>query len=152
MEDITNMNWIETAGWGVVVVMSIWLIKKIFTPDEQPPISIVPPKPPPEPRDFTIDELKEFNGTNGKPIYIGCKGKVYDVSNKASFYGPGGAYSAFAGRDASRALALHSTDEADASNPSLDGLQQSEMMALDEWESWFESRYDIVGKIIEKGG
>jgi predicted heme/steroid binding protein/uncharacterized membrane protein len=29
---------------------------------------------------FTLRELKEFNGKNGKPAYIAYKGKIYDVS------------------------------------------------------------------------
>ncbi len=29
---------------------------------------------------FTIAELNEFNGKNGKPAYVGYKGKVYDVT------------------------------------------------------------------------
>ncbi|MBS7627057.1 cytochrome B5 [Candidatus Bathyarchaeota archaeon] len=32
---------------------------------------------------FTEEELTEYNGKNGKPAYVGYKGKVYDVS--ASF-------------------------------------------------------------------
>ena len=39
------------------------------------------------------------------PIYMGCAGKVFDVTGGASFYGPGGAYGGFAGTDASRGLA-----------------------------------------------
>ena len=31
-------------------------------------------------RKFTSSELGEYNGKNGKPVYIACKGKVYDVS------------------------------------------------------------------------
>ncbi|MDA8229433.1 MAG: DoxX family membrane protein [Desulfitobacterium hafniense] len=31
-------------------------------------------------RNFTIDQLSSFNGTNNKPSYVGYKGKVYDVS------------------------------------------------------------------------
>lgn len=31
-------------------------------------------------RRFTKTELLEYNGTNGKPVYIAFKGKVYDVS------------------------------------------------------------------------
>jgi len=29
---------------------------------------------------MTKDELKQFNGRDGKPVYVGYKGKVYDVS------------------------------------------------------------------------
>jgi predicted heme/steroid binding protein len=32
-------------------------------------------------KQFTIEELKEFNGKNGKPAYVACKGKVYDVTD-----------------------------------------------------------------------
>ncbi len=32
-------------------------------------------------KQFTIDELKEYNGKNGKPAYIAYKGKVYDVTD-----------------------------------------------------------------------
>jgi len=154
MELPKAISYLVTAGSGLLVVLTLWgFFKKFFPPEEQgPPAEFVPPKPPPEPRDFTLRELYEFNGTNDKPIYIGCKGKVYDVSSKANFYGPGGAYSAFAGRDASRALAIHSTSESDAANPSLEGLGSSELSALDEWERMFETRYNIVGRIVEKGG
>lgn len=34
---------------------------------------------------MTREELKEFNGQNGKPAYIGYKGKVYDVT-KSDFW------------------------------------------------------------------
>ncbi len=29
---------------------------------------------------FTIEELKEYNGKEGKPAYIACNGKVYEVT------------------------------------------------------------------------
>jgi predicted heme/steroid binding protein len=32
-------------------------------------------------RKFTSQELEEYNGKNGKPAYIACKGKVYNVSS-----------------------------------------------------------------------
>jgi predicted heme/steroid binding protein len=32
-------------------------------------------------RKFTTAELEEYNGKNGKPFYIACKGKIYDVSD-----------------------------------------------------------------------
>jgi predicted heme/steroid binding protein len=37
---------------------------------------------------FTLQELKEFNGRNGKPAYVGYKGKVYDVTD-SSLWGEG---------------------------------------------------------------
>jgi predicted heme/steroid binding protein len=32
-------------------------------------------------RKFTLEELEEYNGKNGKPAYIAYKGKVYDISD-----------------------------------------------------------------------
>ncbi len=32
-------------------------------------------------KQFTIEELKEYNGKNGKPAYIAYKGKIYDVTD-----------------------------------------------------------------------
>lgn len=39
---------------------------------------------------MTKEQLKEFNGQNGKPAYIGFQGKVYDIS-KSDFW-PNGAH------------------------------------------------------------
>jgi len=33
-----------------------------------------------EPKKFTIEELEEYNGKNGKPAYVVYQGKVYDLS------------------------------------------------------------------------
>jgi predicted heme/steroid binding protein len=33
-----------------------------------------------ETKKFTIQELSQFNGKNGKSAYVGYKGKVYDVT------------------------------------------------------------------------
>ena len=30
---------------------------------------------------FTLDELSQFDGKNGRPAYVGYKGKVYDVTD-----------------------------------------------------------------------
>ena len=38
-----------------------------------------------------------------KPIYVALNGTIFDVSSGSSFYGPGGHYGHFAGRDATRA-------------------------------------------------
>jgi predicted heme/steroid binding protein len=32
-------------------------------------------------RRFTLNELRQFDGKNGRPAYVGYKGKVYDVTD-----------------------------------------------------------------------
>ncbi|EER19041.1 membrane associated progesterone receptor, putative, partial [Perkinsus marinus ATCC 50983] len=54
---------------------------------------------------WTAAELSAYDGPNDTPILIGVKGKVYNVWTRPDFYGPGGGYHVFAGRDASRLLA-----------------------------------------------
>jgi len=39
-------------------------------------------------RQFTIEELKEFDGRDGKPAYVAYKGTVYDVT-ESSMWGGG---------------------------------------------------------------
>ena len=34
-----------------------------------------------EPKFFTLDQLKQFDGKAGKPTYVAIGGKVYDVSH-----------------------------------------------------------------------
>jgi predicted heme/steroid binding protein len=36
---------------------------------------------------FTREELAQYNGKNGKPIYIAHKGKVYDVTDSSLWNG-----------------------------------------------------------------
>ncbi len=36
---------------------------------------------------FTVEELQQYDGTNGKPAYIAVDGVVYDVTNEARWAG-----------------------------------------------------------------
>jgi predicted heme/steroid binding protein len=59
-----------------------------------------------EPRKFTLKELEEYDGKGGKPAYIVCKGKVYDVS-ESSFWMDGDHLGAHqAGKDLTEELEL----------------------------------------------
>lgn len=66
------------------------------------------------------------------------------------FYGPGGPYALFAGRDASRALALMSFDPRDLTG-NIEGLSESELEVLQDWEYKFMEKYVKVGQIVPDG-
>lgn len=54
---------------------------------------------------MTDDELRLYDGSDPtKPIYLALNGTIYDVSAGKNYYGPGGMYGFFSGRDASRAF------------------------------------------------
>ena len=40
-----------------------------------------------KPRKFTYEDLKQFNGSNGQPLYIVFKGKVYDFTSSMLWSG-----------------------------------------------------------------
>ncbi|KAH7358466.1 progesterone binding protein [Plectosphaerella cucumerina] len=107
-----------------------------FAPKE--PVVLNPPKDDP----ISPEELAAANGTSGK-CYVAIKGKVYDVTgNKA--YQEGGSYHVFAGKDASRALAKTSTKPEDVS-PEWKDLDDKEKGVLDDWNTFFSKRYNVVG-------
>lgn len=118
----------------------------------------LPKAPPPIVfRTFTPPELKPYNGEKMMPVYIAVRGKVFDVTPGRHFYGPGGPYENFAGRDASRGLACNSFDEdmltKDLEGPldSLDGLESEEMESLQGWEERFSEKYLVVGNLLAVG-
>ncbi|PIA45986.1 hypothetical protein AQUCO_01600328v1 [Aquilegia coerulea] len=98
--------------------------------------------------ELTKEQLKQFDGSDSnKPIYVAIKGRIFDVTTGKSFYGPGGSYCMFAGKDASRALGKMSKNEEDVID-SLDGLTDKEMGVLDDWEKKFEAKYPVVGRVV----
>ncbi|POM74625.1 Heme/steroid binding domain containing hypothetical protein [Phytophthora palmivora] len=102
---------------------------------------------------LTIEELLLFNGVDNprETILVGIDSVVYDVTmNGSEFYGPGGMYGDFAGRDASKALACMSLEEEALDNPSVDDLTPEQRKTLDDWIKRFEGKYAIVGKLTGK--
>ena len=79
------------------------------------------------------------------------------MSTGRNFYGPGGPYESFAGRDASRGLACGSFDEdmltKDLHGPldDLKDLDEEQMSSLADWESRFLEKYLVVGKLVSEG-
>lgn len=78
---------------------------------------------------------------------------MFDVTSGKSFYGPGGMYGNFAGRDASRGLAKSSFDVEMIKTDGIDDLadlNEEELGTLKEWVEFFENKYVVVGELVDK--
>lgn len=105
---------------------------------------------------FTPRTLLRFNGVPSEPlnptgkVYIAVKGKVHDVTSGKQFYGPGGPYENFSGRDATRGLACQSFDE-DMLTKDLDGplddcadLGPDQLENLQGWVERFDEKVSLA--------
>ncbi|GAX28145.1 hypothetical protein FisN_6Lh033 [Fistulifera solaris] len=110
-------------------------------------------------RNFTAQQLRHFNGEleddgpnpQHKPVYLSVAGTVFDVSDGRNFYGPGGPYAAFAGRECGIALSKYAFDEQYLDIPvDRTQLNAGERMELDQWLEKFQyyRNYPLVGKLI----
>ena len=108
-----------------------------------------PPLPIAEERDYSLSELASYDGSDpARPLLVGIRGHVYDVTRGRDFYGPGGPYGMFAGKDCTRALAKVSFDE-DLFTGDIEGLDSDELEKLEEWIEMFEGKYRRVGRLLE---
>lgn len=113
---------------------------------------------PDPPRNFTAAQLRYFDGTKDaktgdlKPVYLSLNGTVFDVSEGRDFYGAGGPYELFAGRECGVALAKMSFDTKYLND--LEGcttsLNHGERMELENWIEKFTHyrRYPILGRLV----
>jgi membrane-associated progesterone receptor component len=104
---------------------------------------------------FTPNTLSKYNGEADPRVLLAVKAKVYDVTAGKNFYGPGGPYANFAGRDASRGLACNSFDPemlTDLNDPidTLNDLTPGQVQALNDWLSLFEAKYPVVGELVNE--
>lgn len=82
-------------------------------------------------RQFTLAELSQYDGKDGKPVYIAYKGKVYDASNSRLWKTGKHAASHVAGTDLTEALAKAPHTEAVLSRlPILGDLAKKEAAGL----------------------
>lgn len=120
-------------------LFSRWFRKKEPTP---------PPLPEAEERDYLLRELGDYDGSDpSKPLLVAIRGYVYDVGRGRDFYGPGGPYGMFAGKDCTRALAKVAFD-AELFTGDLEGLTVDEIDKLEEWIEMFEGKYRRVGRLL----
>lgn len=138
---------------ALVCVITV-LVYKIFKSRQRVPVEykIEPELPKMKKRDFTIEELRKYDGTGEEGrILVAVNGKVFDVTKGKKFYGPGGPYSAFGGRDASRGLATFSVTGGKETYDDLSDLNSVEMESVKEWEIQFTEKYDYIGRLLKPG-
>ncbi|KAJ2938861.1 hypothetical protein O0L34_g18490 [Tuta absoluta] len=103
-------------------------------------------------KDMTVAELRQFDGTQADGrVLVAVNGWIFDVTRGRRFYGPGGPYAAFGGKDASRGLATFSVTSSDKEYDDLSDLNSMEMESVKEWEAQFREKYDLVGKLLKPG-
>lgn len=100
-------------------------------------------------RDYTMGEIAQYDGSDtDKPIVIVVRGKVFNVSAGAQFYGRDGPYNIFAGRDATWLLAKNElelgTEEAMAQP-----LTEAEEGEVDHWFQHFSWKYELIGSVVD---
>ncbi|XP_045480036.1 membrane-associated progesterone receptor component 1-like [Harmonia axyridis] len=138
---------------ALVILIAVLVYKIVKSRTHVPSASIPEPKLPKlKKRDFTVQELNKFDGTqeDGR-ILIAVNGNVYDVTKGKRFYGPGGPYAAFGGKDASRGLATFSVSVKTEEYDDLSDLNSIEMDSVREWEAQFKEKYELVGKLLKPG-
>ncbi|KAF9317721.1 hypothetical protein BG003_000400 [Podila horticola] len=98
---------------------------------------------------LTQKELRQYDGSDPtKNIYLAVKGEVFDVTAGRPYYGKGGGYGFFSGRDASRAYTTgcfqtHLTHD-------LRGLTPAQLADIDGWANFYRNhaKYFKVGTVI----
>ncbi|KAJ5284133.1 Cytochrome b5, partial [Penicillium chrysogenum] len=140
-----------------LILVSLFAVLVYWHFRPKAPITLPRAPPPTVFKTYTPKTLIEFNGEEGRPVYLSVRGRVFDVSPGRNFYGPGGPYENFAGRDASRGLAFQSFDEEmltkDLSAPldDLKDLDAEQLENLQSWEDRFLEKYLVVGKLVAEG-
>ena len=100
-----------------------------------------------EKTEFTASDVALFDGKGpeGEPILTIIDGLVYDLHKGREFYGEGGPYHPFAGRDCTRLLAKNQvSDKTDTGAP----LTEVELEQLEKWKEFLTNKYGSIGKLI----
>ncbi|KAI8093388.1 cytochrome b5-like heme/steroid binding domain-containing protein [Halteromyces radiatus] len=98
---------------------------------------------------FTEKELLQYDGSNPNlPIYLAIDGDVFDVTEGRGWYGHGGSYGHFSGKDAARAYVTGCFE--DHLTHDLRGLSPAQLKGVDHWKSFYANhhKYHKIGTVI----
>ena len=98
---------------------------------------------------YTSKELSEYgDGRDGRPLLLSVFGRVYDVSAGEKFYGDGGAYHMFAGKDVTKALCT-GCKEGECLVRDTTGLTERQISEGKRWLSFFQmhDKYAYKGNL-----
>ncbi|XP_066492317.1 neuferricin [Tiliqua scincoides] len=117
------------AGWAAA-----WLLPRLWpTRDAE--------------RVLSAAELGRRTGEEGGAgLCLAVLGQVFDVRAGRRHYGPGGAYSGLAGKDASRAFATGDFSQTGLVDD-ISGLSPAEVLTIHNWLSFYSKNYVLVGKV-----
>jgi len=161
LEELTGIK--GALGYIVIIICAMVgnaMFNTFTAPAQDPSDSVKEEEEEEEPdpqRNFTIKQLKHFDGTHDekmkedKPVYLSLAGTVFNATAGKDFYGPGGPYSLFAGRECGMALAKMSFDETYLNNVAgCADLNFGERDSLDGWIQQFThfKCYPILGKLV----
>ena len=147
---LAQTNLWATAAAVFLATTLVLLLSSALAP-RQPPLDLDSMGGGEQIGDITPDELAKHDGKDPfRPIYLSIKGVVYDVTPGRSFYGPGGGYATFAGKECARALAKMSMTAADICGD-LEGCSEKELGVLADWEAKLSAKYKSVGKVKKRG-
>jgi len=139
-----NIGLVGAIGFVVYRIITTQMEERKVKPEEVP-------LPKLRKQDMTLDQLKEYDGTGPEGrVLVAVNGKIFDVTKGKRFYGQGGPYAAFAGRDASRGLALFSVDASEEYDD-LSDLNAMQKESVKEWETQFTEKYEYIGRLLRPG-
>ncbi|KAG2370838.1 hypothetical protein C9374_013794 [Naegleria lovaniensis] len=108
---------------------------------------------------FTEEDLAHYNGVgeNKKlPLLLAIAGRVYDVSEGKDYYGPGGGYSFFSGRDGTRSFVTGCFDEkkeeCTSEQSKYSDFTEEKLQSIKDWIKFYDEheKYKFVGFVEVK--
>ena len=138
---------VVSTGLGALLLASYFLRSEKPQQNQKRKLRTIPENK----TEFTMAEVAQFDGKGpeGESILTVIDGLVYDLAKGRDFYGEGGPYHPFVGRDCSRLLAKNQvSDKTDDGAP----LTEAETEQLDKWKEFFNGKYGHIGKLVGGGG